>query len=141
MRASGGGSLQLIEERLRVGDGVVVEYFPAGNDGSLPFVNEDGAYYVVGAASERIAEEVRRKAAKVTSSPSARSFQGQWWLALDDEVVWVHSGLDEREWQSIRESVGVANEDVGVWSKVVLVSERTGNWTTIWERQGERELR
>ena len=41
-----------------------------------------------------------------------RSFQGQWWLVLDDEVVWVHSELSDREWRSIRESVSVT-ADVG----------------------------
>ena len=66
-----GGKLQLIEERWRVGAGVVVKYFPAGNDGSLPVVNEAGAYLIVGTASERIVEEIRKKAAKIRNSPSA----------------------------------------------------------------------
>ena len=140
MRSGGGGKIQLIEESLRVGDGVVVEYLAAGNEGSLPFVSEDSGYGMASAASQRIAEEVRRKAAKVRSSPIACNFGGQWWLALDDEVVRLHSALSEWEWRAIRESVGAANEDAEVWSKVILVSERTGNWTTIWERPDERGL-
>ena len=56
----GGGKLQLIEEGFSVGDGVVVEYFATRNDGSLPLVNKDVTYYVVGTASERVEErEVR----------------------------------------------------------------------------------
>ena len=105
MRSGGGGKNQLIEESLRVGDGVVVEYLAAGNEGSLPFVSEDSGYGMASAASQRIAEEVRRKAAKVRSSPIACNFGGQWWLALDDEVVRLHSALSEWEWRSIRESV------------------------------------
>lgn len=139
MMPSGGGRLQLMEAEEQVGDGVVVEYLPAGNDGSLPFVNESGAYFVVGAASERIAEEVRKKAAKVRSSPRARELQAQWWLILEDEVVLVHSGLHDGEWQSIRESVA-AIDDIEIWSKVVLVSARTCDWTTVYEREGEGQL-
>ena len=135
------GKLQLIDEGSRVGSGVVVEYLPAGNDGSLPLVNEVGAYLVVGAASERIAEEVRKKAGKVRTSPSARGFRGQWWLVLDDEVVRFHSELNEDEWRSIREFVGAATGDLVIWNKVVLVSGRSEAWTTVWERPGDRELR
>ena len=134
------GKLQLIDESSRVGSGVVVEYLPAGNDGSLPLVNEVGAYLVAGAASERIAEEVRKKAGKVRSSPAARGFRGQWWLVLDDDVVRFHSELNDREWQSIREFVGACKGELAIWSKVVLVSGRSEAWTTIWERPGDQEL-
>ena len=86
------GRLQLMAEGERVGDGVVVEYFPASNDGSLPFANQGGAYFVVGSASTRILEEVHAKALKVRQSERAQGYLC-WWLVLDDEVVIVHGAL------------------------------------------------
>ena len=136
--ANGAGELQLMAESERVGRGVVVKYFPASNEGSLPLVNQGGAYGVVGTASIRIVEEVEAKAAKVRRSERARE-HSNWWLILDDEVVLNYAGLNAGEWRHIRDAVET-NEHKAVWSKVILVSRWNGDCQAVYERSGEREL-
>lgn len=135
---SAAGRLQLMAEDERVGRGVVVVHLSASNDGSLPFANQGGGYYVVGSASTRILEEVHGKALKVRQSKRGQEY-AHWWLILDDEVVIVHGGLTAGEWQGIRDVVA-ASEHVAVWSKVILISGRTGDCTAVFERTGQRAL-
>ena len=135
---SGPGRLQLMAESERVGEGVVVEYWPASNDGSLPFVNQLGAYWVVGTASTRIVEQVCVKAAKVRRSARARAYS-DWWLILHDEVVVDPDALDAEEWRGISDAVA-ASEDIALWSKVILLSRYTGGCTVVYERPGQRGL-
>ena len=138
LRGSGAGDLQLMAESERVGEGVVVKHFPASNDGSLPFANQQGAYLVVGSASTRILDEVHAKAVKVGQSERAQEYS-HWWLILDDEVVMFHEELTTGEWRDIRDAVATS-EHIPVWSKVILVSRRTGECTAVYERSGQREL-
>lgn len=130
--------LQLMAESERVGEGVVVEYFPASNNGSLPFANQGGAYFVVGSASTRILEEVHAKAIKVRQSERAQEYP-HWWLILDDEIVIVHGGLATGEWLSIRDAIA-SSEHSQAWDKVILISRRTSECTAVYERPGKREL-
>ena len=132
------GSLQLMAESERVREGVVVDYFPASNDGSLPAANQLGGYSVVGAGSTRILDEVRAKALKVGRSRRARE-HADWWLVLDDDVVIVHGQLDAGEWRQIRDVVA-ASDRIDAWSKVILVSRRTRECTAVYERAGQPEL-
>ena len=138
MRASGRGELQLMAHSERVGRGVVVKYFPASNEGSLPLANQGGAYGVVGSASTRILETVEAKAVKVRRSERAKK-HSNWWLILDDEVVLDHEGLSTGEWEGIRAAVATS-EHIAVWSKVILLSRWSGDWTAVYERSGDREL-
>ena len=138
LRESSGGELQLMSESKRVGEGVVVKYLPAGNDGSLPFVNQGGAYSLMGSASARILEEVHAKAVKVRQSERAQRYS-HWWLILDDEVVNVPNMLTTEEWRHIRDAVATS-EHIALWSKVILISRYTGDCTAVYERSGQREL-
>ena len=138
LSGSAPGRLQLMTDDERVGEGVVVEHFSASNDGSLPFANQGGAYFVVGSASTRILEEVHAKAVKVRRSERAQEY-AHWWLILDDEVVIVHGGLTTGEWQNIRDAVATS-QHIAVWSKVILISRRTGDCTAVYERSGQRAL-
>ena len=138
LSGSAPGRLQLMSECERVGEGVVVEHFPASNDGSLPLANQGGACFVVGSASTRILEEVHAKAVKVRQSERAREYP-HWWLILDDDVVIVHGRLTTGEWRDIRGAVA-SSEHIEVWAKVILISKYTGECTTVYERSVERKL-
>ena len=138
LSGSAPGSLQLMAEGERIGKGVVVEYSPASNDGSLPFANQLNAYFVVSSASTRILEEVRAKALKVRQSERAQRYPC-WWLVLDDDIVIAHEGLTTKEWRDIRDAIA-SGEYIEVWSKVILISRRSGEYTAVYERSGETEL-
>ncbi len=78
------------------------------------------------------------KAVKVRQSERAQEYS-DWWLILDDEVVIVHRALTAGEWRHIRDAAATS-EHLAVWSKVILISGRTGECTPVYERSGQREL-
>ena len=129
-----GGEIQLVPDAARVGRGVVVEYLPAGNDGSFSGVSEDMGIFVAGTASTRIVACVGQKARKVRKGRRARSFS-RWWLLLEDEVVIVHDALGE-EWSVVQDSVRSC-DGIDQWSKVVLLSRHTGESTAVYERPND----
>ena len=136
-RTGAGGEIQLVPDASRVGRGVVVEYYPAGNDGSFSGVSEDMGIFVAGTASTRIAACVGEKARKVRKGTRARSYS-RWWLLLEDEVVIVHDALGE-EWSVVEDSVQGC-EGIDQWNKVVLLSRYTGEATAVFERPGDPAL-
>ena len=136
-RPGAGGEIQLVPDASRVGRGVVVQYFPAGNDGSFSGVSEDMGIFVAGTASTRIAACVGEKARKVRNGARARSYS-RWWLLLEDEVVIVHDALGE-EWSVVEDSVRRC-EGIDQWNKVVLLSRYTGESTAVFERPGDPAL-
>lgn len=138
LSGSAPGRLQLMAEGERIGKGVVMEYFPASNDGSLPIADQENAYFVVSSASTRILEEVRAKAFKVRQSERARRYPC-WWLVLDDEIVIEYKGITTKEWRDIRDAIA-SGESIDVWNKVILISSRSGECTAVYERSGETEL-
>ena len=132
-----GGEIRLVPDASRVGRGVVVEYLPAGNDGSFSGVSEDMGIFVAGTASTRIAACVGEKARKVRKGVRARGYS-RWWLLLEDEVVIVHEALGE-EWSVVEDSVRCC-QGIDQWSKVVLLSRYTGESTAVHERPNEPPL-
>ena len=136
-RPGAGGEIQLVPDASRVGRGVVVEYLPAGNDGSFSGVSEDMGIFVAGTASTRIAACVGQKARKVRKGARAQNYS-RWWLLLEDEVVIVHDALGD-EWSVVEDSVRCC-EGIDQWSKVVLLSRYTGESTAVYERPGDPPL-
>ena len=129
-----GGEIQLAPKASRVGRGVVVEYFPAGNNGSFLGVGEDIGISVVETAKIRIGACVAEKARKVQNGLRAQSFS-RWWLVLEEEVVIVHDYLGD-EWSDLENSVRCC-EGIDQWNKVVLLSRYTGESTVVYEAPGE----
>ena len=72
--AKHGGRIQLVPDDRRVGRGVVVRYFPAGNDGSFSGVSEDIGLFVAEAALSRISACVAKKTEKVKRGCRAGEF-------------------------------------------------------------------
>ena len=128
-----GGTIQLIPYDKRVGRGVVVEYVPAGNDGSFSGVSEDIGIWVVGTALSQIGTCVAEKAGKVSRGKRAKRFS-HWWLVLVEEVIIDHEGLGA-EWAAVEDGVRDC-AGIGAWNKVVLLSRYSGEATVVYERSG-----
>lgn len=136
-RPGPGGEIQLLPRATRAGQGVIVSYMPAGNDGSFSGVSEDIGIGVAGTASTRIAACVTEKATKVRKGPRAQEYAYRW-LVLVEEVVHAHAMLGE-EWSNVKDSIRDC-DGLDQWNKVVMLSRNTGEFTVVHERTGEPPL-
>ncbi|MCE2485179.1 MAG: hypothetical protein J4F42_06675 [Desulfurellaceae bacterium] len=122
LRTRGGGrEIQLLSlERIR-GRGVILQLWPASNEGSFAEVSEDTGSLIVSVLSERIAAGVEEKTKKVRQGKRAKEYK-QWWLVFDDEVLIAPIRVLTEEERAIIEAR--VRECVGrkQWSKIVLVS-------------------
>ena len=132
-----GGEVQLCPQSLRVGQGIVVKYVPASNDGSFSGVMEDTGLLVAETALTQIESCVARKARRVRKGHRARRFTS-WWLVLVDEVVIIHEVLGE-EWADVKAGVRTC-EGIEQWNKVILLSGFSEEATAVYERPGEARL-
>ena len=136
-RPGPGGTIQLVPDDKRVGRGIVVEYCPAGNDGSFSGVSEDIGIWVVETALTQIATCMAEKADKISRGQRAQRFS-HWWLVLVEEVIIDHEGMGE-EWAAVED--GVRNwEGISTWNKVVLLSRYSGESTVVYQGSGENPL-
>ena len=115
-----GGEFQLLSPERRRGRGVILELWPASNEGSFVGVSEDEGCLTASDLAECIAARVEEKAKKVRQGKRTKAYE-HWWLVFDDEVLVMPIGeLPENERAIIEARV---RECAGreQWNKIVLV--------------------
>ena len=115
-----GGEFQLLPTGQFVGRGIVLELLPAGNKGSFSGVSPDQGYVTEETLVDQVDYWIDRKS-KIVRKTKPDSDDRHWWLVFDDEIVMAPVGIlgENRE----RIELGVRdNANMGLWSKVVLVS-------------------
>ena len=121
MRTEGpGGEFQLLSPSQLNGGGIVLDLYPAGNQGSFNGVSEDEGYMIEATAVNQLVDWIDRKSSKVRR---VNPINGSclWWLVFDDEIVVAPPGFLEESRDKIENRVR-ERFDTELWSKIVLVS-------------------
>ena len=118
----GGGKFQLLCSKQKRGRGVILELWPASNEGSfLEKPEEDAGCIIVPVLVEQITAGVEEKAKKVRQGKRAKAYE-YWWLVFDDEILVSPIGdlsEDERAIIEARVRECTGREQ---WNKIVMVS-------------------
>lgn len=114
------GGVQLLPLGQFVGRGIVLELLPAKNRGSFSGVSPDQGYMIESTLDNRLDYWIDRKS-KIVREKKPDNDHRHWWLVFDDEIVMAPAGILRENREKIE--LGVRdNADIGLWSKVVLVS-------------------
>ena len=115
-----GGEFQLLSAKQLAGRGIVLELYPAGNEGSFSGVSGDEGHIIEGTLVDRVVDWIDKKSSKVTKVKPIDEDR-HWWLVFDDEIVMAPAGILGKSREKIENDVR-DNIDMELWNKVVLVS-------------------
>ena len=118
--AGPGGEFQLLSHNNLNGRGIILELYPAGNEGGFSGVSEDEGYMVEETTVDRLVRWIDKKSSLVRKT---KPIDGNriWWLVFDDEIVVAPAKFLMESREQI-ENIVRNKIDTKLWSKVVLVS-------------------
>ena len=111
---------QLLPTGQFVGRGIMLVLHPAGNEGSFGGVSQDQGYLIEETLIDQVDYWIDRKS-KIVRKTKPDNDDRHWWLVFDDEILIAPTGNLRESREKIE--LGVRDSvDIGLWSKVVLVS-------------------